>query len=198
VPCSDFESQINTELIFEEWISNCVKNHPGCANGNAHIQPTRLLDLKDLGDSRNFVLVKSADQQSENLLYFTLSYCWGSAEDRKLPITTRSNLLKQSSLIQYGKMPRAFQDAIDITRQLGIKYLWIDSLCIIQGFEGGWEEQSSIMGDIYAHSFCTLAASSSSGSHGGCRPADQESPFTQKVGCGDIEVDSQRFRLFGT
>jgi hypothetical protein len=54
-------------------------------------------------------------------------------------------------------MPRAFQDAIDITRQLGIRYLWIDSLCIIQGFEGDWEEQSSIMGDIYAHSFCTLA-----------------------------------------
>jgi hypothetical protein len=55
-------------------------------------------------------------------------------------------------------MPATFRDAIEITKRLGIRYLWIDSLCIIQDNAVDWERESSRMSTIYNHSYITLAA----------------------------------------
>lgn len=70
------------------------------------------------------------------------------------------------SSIRWNSLPRIFQDAISLARNLGIKYLWIDSLCIIQGDSADWLQESSRMVDIYANSYINFAATSSSGSHG--------------------------------
>lgn len=58
---------------------------------------------------------------------------------------------------QWKFWPRTFRDAILITRALGYRYLWIDSLCIIQDSED-WFHEASTMGDVYSNSQCTLAA----------------------------------------
>lgn len=58
-------------------------------------------------------------------------------------------------------LPRAFQDAALIAHSLGIKYLWIDTLCIIQDSSRDWEEQAAQMGDIFAAATITIAANSS-------------------------------------
>ncbi|GFF64880.1 hypothetical protein IFM61392_07097 [Aspergillus lentulus] len=55
-------------------------------------------------------------------------------------------------------MPRTFRDAILATRRLGIKYIWIDALCIVQDDPDEWREQSTHMGSIFERSTCTLAA----------------------------------------
>ncbi|KAG4431112.1 hypothetical protein IFR05_013399 [Cadophora sp. M221] len=60
--------------------------------------------------------------------------------------------------IPLDNVPRTVRDAIKVTRQLGIRYLWVDALCIIQGDEDDWARESAVMGQIYRQSFCTLAA----------------------------------------
>ena len=57
-----------------------------------------------------------------------------------------------------GEIMRTFKDAIDVTRALGVQYLWIDSLCIIPDSESDWFHESSIMSDIYQFSYCNIAA----------------------------------------
>jgi hypothetical protein len=67
-----------------------------------------------------------------------------------------------------SELPKTFQDAFTITRQLGFQYIWIDSLCILQDSKEDWEEQSAQMHDIYRNSFLTIAATSARNASHGC------------------------------
>lgn len=61
-------------------------------------------------------------------------------------------------------MPATFQDAIYIARKLGIRYLWIDALCIVQDDMDDWEAEAVAMCDVFAHSQITISAAKSSSS----------------------------------
>ncbi|PQE11538.1 heterokaryon incompatibility protein [Rutstroemia sp. NJR-2017a BVV2] len=60
------------------------------------------------------------------------------------------------------------QDAVKIARSLGIFYIWIDSLCIIQDSDEDWKAEAAKMGDVYAGAACTIASTGSPSSEGGC------------------------------
>jgi hypothetical protein len=75
--------------------------------------------------------------------------------------------------ISYYRLPANFQDAITITRRLGIQYLWIDSLCIIQDSVQDWLEESKKMGGIYEDAAFTIAAMTSGKSTDGILVASQ-------------------------
>lgn len=89
--------------------------------------------------------------------YLILSHCWGSELTQQVCLTaaTEAGSLIVNPVLM---LPDTYQDAIDIAQSLGYKYLWIDSLCIIQGDPKDWEEQSSLMGLIYKHASCNIAA----------------------------------------
>lgn len=70
--------------------------------------------------------------------------------------------------IPWRTLPKTFQDAITVTRQMGVQYLWIDSLCILQGDKTDWDLHVSLMGSIYENSFFTIAAADARDSRGGC------------------------------
>ncbi|RMZ86256.1 hypothetical protein DV737_g60, partial [Chaetothyriales sp. CBS 132003] len=61
-------------------------------------------------------------------------------------------------------LPRTIQDVIFLIRRLGIRYLWVDSLCIIQGNDlaarADWERESSLMAEVYGGATLTIAAAS--------------------------------------
>ena len=61
-------------------------------------------------------------------------------------------------------LPRTFRHAIRVTREIGQRYLWIDSLCIVQDDPNDWEAESKVMGALYSMAYCTLAATSSKNS----------------------------------
>ena len=84
----------------------------------------------------------------------TLSYRWGGHSPVR---TTRRTIQKHVDGLELDELPNLFQDAIKVTRALGIRYLWIDALCIIQDDRQDWEEQAISIGDIYQHSFATIA-----------------------------------------
>jgi hypothetical protein len=79
-----------------------------------------------------------------------------------------SNLSRFQESIEYEELPVTFQHAVQITRQLGYDFLWIDSLCIIQDSTSDWYLESAIMGDIYAGGFCNISAVAGQDSQDGC------------------------------
>ena len=93
--------------------------------------------------------------------YTCLSWCWG----KSLPLrTVTSNLARHKVGISWSQLPVAFQDAIRISRRLGIPHLWIDALCIIQDDRTDWEVESARMAEIYGNAFVTICAAASTDS----------------------------------
>lgn len=88
--------------------------------------------------------------------YTTLSHCWGSLEFFKLK---KSNI---DSLLDHGfpheRLPKTLQDAIKVSQSLGFKYIWIDSLCIVQDDVEDWSRESSLMSNVYGNAILDIAA----------------------------------------
>ena len=95
----------------------------------------------------------------------TLSHRWGTDEQIVL---TKASLPEMSKRIDVANLSQTYQDAIAITRSLGLRYLWIDSLCIIQDSMLDWQTEAAKMGDIFKSSVCTIAASWASSKSEGC------------------------------
>ncbi|KAK2050895.1 HET-domain-containing protein, partial [Colletotrichum caudatum] len=109
--------------------------------------------------------------------YTTLSHCWGP---RPVIRTTSRTIDDHLGALPLDGLPPTFRDAVSITRSLGIRYVWIDSLCIVQDSEEDWELESARMGAVYASSYLTIAASASPDSTGGC--------FAPRRASGDVKV----------
>lgn len=81
--------------------------------------------------------------------------------------TFQGELANRSIGFKLSELPETFKDAVEVVRQLGIQYLWIDSLCIIQDSDDDWKEESKRMEDIFASAYCTIAATAASDSRSG-------------------------------
>ena len=125
--------------------------------------PLRVLDIGDfrLPQRRVCLHVRIPGEREH---YATLSHRWGG----KLPLrTTRKTLNPHLKNVPIQSLPATFCDAIEVTRLLGIRYLWIDALCIIQDNKQDWETQAAEMGAIYQHSLVTIAVHSARNSSEG-------------------------------
>jgi hypothetical protein len=96
--------------------------------------------------------------------YLALSHIWGRSQFTKL---TTSNFRGLRERISPSDLSQTFQDAIIVARRLGVRYLWIDSLCIVQDSLADWETESSMMNLVYKNSLCTIAASEATKPHHG-------------------------------
>ena len=94
----------------------------------------------------------------------TLSHRWGAASFLQL---TSSNLPDLVKGFRIADLPQTFQDAIGVARRLGCRYLWIDSLCIVQDSTKDWLHEAGLMGEVYANSHCNIAATWNSSSDDG-------------------------------
>jgi hypothetical protein len=65
--------------------------------------------------------------------------------------------------ISISQLPHLFQDAIAITQSLGLKYIWIDCLCIVQDSAQDWETEAASMASIYENAAFTIAATNNEG-----------------------------------
>ncbi len=138
------------------WMGTCRRDHKACCSSNSMPLPTRVIDV-GTANQDPFLF------QTEELCgsWICLSSCWGNAAPFK---TTRSNLQGRCLKIPFGDLPLLVQDAVNITRRPGYRYLWIDSLCIIQDSREDWLAESVNMGNIFKNSAMTLAAEASSDS----------------------------------
>ncbi|KAK7718842.1 hypothetical protein SLS57_005952 [Botryosphaeria dothidea] len=70
--------------------------------------------------------------------------------------------------IPWDWLPKTFRDAITVVRSLGFRYIWIDSLCIVQDDLDEWLRESEQMGVIYERAALTIAACHAKNSTEGC------------------------------
>lgn len=151
----------------KEWLQKCLSSHEDCnvaqsCNGE---RPTRLLDLDVRGKSPDIKLVNGASTGTSQ--YATLSYCWGGVNPVMLQTT---NINDFRDRIHWSTLPQTMKDAVTVCRNLDVRYLWIDALCIIQGDDGDFNTEAPRMEAVYAGSAFTVAAAYSKNSEGGCFP----------------------------
>ena len=123
-------------------------------------------------------LIATAGKLASNERYTALSHCWGNPS--LLTKTTSSNLEAHMDGIDLSDLPPNFKDAVIVTRSLGIQYLWIDSLCIIQDNVIDWATESGRMADIYRSATLTIAGSCSKDSQQGLLSWSRDGFFAEK------------------
>ncbi|RSL56746.1 hypothetical protein CEP54_008649 [Fusarium duplospermum] len=149
--------------IIKSWFTECVSHHAECTPPT-HQYPRRLVEMGT--DGTNLRLVDTTKHEiGEKVRYATLSYCWGPM--RPLA-TTKDNVELFSNSIPVEFLPRTFHESVAIIQQLGIRYIWIDSLCIIQDDLDDWTREAARMKDVYAGSSITVSASDARDSTQGC------------------------------
>ena len=110
------------------WLANCVNNHANCSPTvpGRQIFPKRVLNVGD-ETTDPFLVEPAADNRSGR--WVALSYCWGGEPSMKL---TKDNIVRLKQGIPLDRFDATIQDAILVTRALGLTYLWIDALCTSQ------------------------------------------------------------------
>ncbi|KAK5721347.1 hypothetical protein LTR17_014636 [Elasticomyces elasticus] len=143
-----------------QWILECDANHEKCRSEKTTFLPTRLLEVSQHGEPSIRLIETSHESFSARPKYVALSYCWGAAENQKL---TKESISQMKEEVPWSTIPQLIRDAVIFTTRLGLCYLWVDSLCIIQDddHQTDWIRESARMGDVYASSYLTLAATSS-------------------------------------
>ena len=128
--------------------------------------PTRLLYV---GDPDPNVLRLYCPKGNNGVKYIALSHCWGKLtyENKRQFCTNSDNIKARLKGFSFSELPKTFQDAVRVTRELGIQYLWIDSLCIIQWNKKDWEREAKRMEGVFALAYCTIAATSAVDSNAG-------------------------------
>ncbi|KAF4488648.1 Mitogen-activated protein kinase kinase kinase 6 [Colletotrichum fructicola Nara gc5] len=144
--------------IIRQWLKECDNNpaHENCHCDENPTLPTRLLDVQ----TSTIRLIDTEGLQGQ---YLALSHPWGDPAIHSHFCTYTSNIVRHKAGIDFNVLPDTFKDAVTITRELDIKYLWIDSLCIIQGPDGDFTEQAKHMEDVFSSAYCVLAASRAAG-----------------------------------
>ncbi|KAH7228388.1 heterokaryon incompatibility protein-domain-containing protein [Fusarium solani] len=146
-------------MLARRWVEDCTETHTECPKESQTVLPTRVLLLGSLPTNVRLVL-----SQGKPAKYVALSHCWGSSMPLKLTTSSLASLMEGISM---ESLPKTFQDAVHITRFLGIDYLWIDSLCILQDCPEDWAAESSQMARIYTTAWVTIAADQTSECTGG-------------------------------
>jgi hypothetical protein len=141
------------------WIAACESKHKRCkpVRSCTTFLPTRVLNL---GASKSpVVYLHEPKPGEEHFAYAALSHCWGSSQSAT---TTLSNLEDRKNGIRINDLPPTFQNAITVTRGLGLRHIWIDSLCIIQDDAKDWQREAGSMASVYNEASITIGASNAS------------------------------------
>lgn len=159
--------------LMNNWLASCLAHHEECRRTISNLVidetakpalPTRVIQIRF---ERSNALLRLVETGGQHNAYIALSHCWG--DETRHPLKTTSCSLEAHLVnIPHEQLPKTFQDAVAITRALGVHYLWIDSLCIIQDDLEDWRRESCMMGLIYERAKLTIAARHASSSREGC------------------------------
>lgn len=153
--------------LARRWREDCLSWHWQCESWREnHLFPSRVIDVGPPDGSQQPFLHLPAP--SDMGLYICLSHRWGGAKvlqtvmgDPPGTPNGRTGTFSQFlSSIPMEAMPKTFRDAIQVTRALGFRYIWIDSLCIVQDRPSDWEAEAEKMGSYYRNAHLTLVAGS--------------------------------------
>ncbi|KAL6807117.1 heterokaryon incompatibility domain-containing protein [Trichoderma sp. SZMC 28013] len=152
--------------IARRWLQEC-RTHEACLMNKIPELPTRVVDI-GLPDAKSLPRVFVSYGAKAD--YIALSHCWGG---RIESVLTSKTYHDYQQALPISEISANFKDTFRIARELGIQYVWIDSLCIIQDSTEDWEIESSRMGAVYRNATLTVSALVSAKSTVGILKADE-------------------------
>ncbi|KAK0102573.1 hypothetical protein ONS95_006184 [Cadophora gregata] len=178
--------------LARSWIQRCHDEHYLCRPHRwLQFSPTRLIDIEA---SR---LIETRQLSSSTVKYAAFTHCWGP-DMPEAGMTKLENIDLHKHSIDFSTLPRSYIDAVLVAKGLSIRYIWIDSLCIVQNSLEDWEFESAQMGLVYSHAWCTIASSSARGCHEGMRLVRKEIEAACDFVARDSEDCRMKIRLFKT
>lgn len=171
----------NTSKV-RDAIDQCVQSHPRCQPSGRGTNPLRLVNVMD-GD-----VIKIEHAADQRHVYAALSYCWGSSSSINAARTAQHNLDERTTPFPLSTLPPTLKDAVLLTRSIGIKYLWIDAICIVQDDETEWETEAQKMMQYYGHARVTIVPIHANSADSGMK-VGQNPPFSRAFS-GPWTVDS--------
>lgn len=96
--------------------------------------------------------------QKGGIVYAALSHVWGDVEAAPPLKTIRGNYDEMKEGIPLFRLPPNFADAVETCRRLGVQFIWIDSLCIIQDSDEDWQQEAGTMHEVYRNAEVTIVA----------------------------------------
>jgi hypothetical protein len=166
-------------------INHCLKTHDQCnrrVKQSVYKLPRRLIGVaKSTASTPMVKLVK----KTRSCKYAALSYCWGQDQLK----TTKASVSRFHSGITLTDLSKTVQDAVRVVQRLGIRYLWVDCLCIIQDDDNNVAAEIGKMADVYQGALVNIVASCASNSDQGFlgrRPDILTSSFVLRTFTGDV------------
>jgi hypothetical protein len=159
------ESQFENDFeLAKSWMNTCINSHPDCKSTIIGELPTRYIELSPPGTPPTARLRHSNGAHGS---YVALSYCWGAQQPHK---TTSSIVGGYTSELPYHNLPQSILDAFEVTRRLGLRNIWIDSLCIIQDDAEDLSREIAKMFSIYQNAQVTISAAKAQNCNEGFLP----------------------------
>jgi Heterokaryon incompatibility protein (HET) len=155
---------LNNDIVtmIKKWQFTCGQSHSGCLQ--RAYRPKRLLHVGG-GDVSHLTLQSCHESSTPNVPeYAALSYMWGGPQRF---LTLKDNLEIRMARIELEDLPRTLRDAVLVCRALGMQWLWIDALCIIQDDPQDKYEQIKTMGEVFQSAALTIIPATSLGSDEG-------------------------------
>lgn len=144
----------------KEEVSRCTSMHS--CTGKAGFLPTRVLDISQY--DRGMIKLAETDDNTVDRRYVALSYCWGKSNTF---ITTLSTITDRTRGFTLSDLPLTLRDAVEIAHDLGLRYIWIDALCIVQDSREDWLREAAGMASVYTNAWITIVAASARDSEEG-------------------------------
>jgi len=144
------EEETRVDMI-KDWIKTCDEHHgsPCVLTKETRVRlPPWLIDVVD-----ECVVEGVAER------YLTLSYVWGGVKSLQSVKDNMDRLKQQGSLAkEVVTLPRTVREALEVTRLLGERYIFVDQLCIVQDDQQHKMSEIQNMADTYANSYLTIVA----------------------------------------
>lgn len=125
--------------------------------------------------------------------YLVLSYCWGMIPKDAPWLLTTMTIQPFATEIPLTILPQTLHDAILWARKLKERYIWIDSMCILQDSKDDWQREASRMASIYGSATMTLVSASSS-VYGGM--SDRRNPLRNSAASLVLEDGSSKITIY--
>lgn len=135
---------------------------------------------------------KKCHGTTRGLEYVALSYCWGGAQELQLNTQSEKELTRG---IHVSSLPQTLRDAVLVTWELGVRFIWIDCLCIRQDNRHDLDTEIAQIPTIYENSHITISAARATHSregflHHSSLPPRQKAAFRLPFGCPDVNLGS--------
>ncbi|KAK2773016.1 hypothetical protein CKAH01_13680 [Colletotrichum kahawae] len=193
-------------FIRDAWLKQQIR-HALEEHDELSVLPTRLVMLHDgrpQGDPGpgapmeiRLIETSSIARTFENDVdYIALSHCWGSPDvAAQMMQTTRATIGAFTKSIPWGGLTKTFQDAMLVAKHVGIRYVWIDSLCIVQDDAQDWAGESSRMASVYENASLTIAATGATDGHQGLFINTGDEPVL-RLGAHGIKLPGLQYPIY--